>query len=55
MSEYANGDVLVSTSWVAENSGKTNIRVVEVDVDTKTYDEGHISKRSWLVLEHTAL
>jgi thiosulfate/3-mercaptopyruvate sulfurtransferase len=33
---------VVSTSWVAENSGKTNIRVVEVDVDTKTYDEGHI-------------
>jgi thiosulfate/3-mercaptopyruvate sulfurtransferase len=42
MSEYANRDVIVSTAWVAENAGKPNIRVVEVDVDTKAYDEGHV-------------
>ena len=42
MSEYANRDVLVSTSWVAENTGKPNVRVVEVDVDTKAYEEGHV-------------
>jgi thiosulfate/3-mercaptopyruvate sulfurtransferase len=34
--------VLVSTSWVAEHANDPNVRVVEVDVDTKAYDEGHI-------------
>jgi thiosulfate/3-mercaptopyruvate sulfurtransferase len=42
MGEYANRDVLVSTSWVAENAAKPNVRVVEVDMDTKAYDEGHV-------------
>jgi thiosulfate/3-mercaptopyruvate sulfurtransferase len=42
MSEYANRDVLVSTNWVAENATNPNVRVVEVDVDTKAYDEGHV-------------
>src|SRR5690606_20890496 len=39
---YANGDVLVSTAWVAEHIDHPGVRVVEVDVDTKEYEQGHI-------------
>ncbi|GAB4330886.1 MAG: sulfurtransferase [Dehalococcoidia bacterium] len=42
MSNYAHPDVLVSTDWVAENLGKPGIKLVEVDVDTEAYDQGHI-------------
>ena len=42
MSEYASADVLVSTAWVEENGSKADNRIVEVDVDTKAYEEGHI-------------
>ena len=35
-------DVLVSTDWVAEHGGDANVRLIEVDVDTKAYDTGHI-------------
>jgi thiosulfate/3-mercaptopyruvate sulfurtransferase len=34
--------VLVSTSWVAEHLSDPEVRIVEVDVDTKAYNEGHI-------------
>lgn len=40
MSDYAN-DVLVSTEWVAEHLDDPNVKLVEVDVDTEAYDEGH--------------
>ena len=36
-------DVLVSTEWVAEHGHDQNVRLVEVDVDTKAYDTGHIA------------
>ncbi len=42
MSEYAHPEVLVSTDWVEEHGGDVGVRLVEVDVDTKAYDEGHI-------------
>src|SRR6266852_2929717 len=42
MTEYANPEVLVTTDWVAQNAGKPGIAIVEVDVDTKAYDEGHV-------------
>ena len=42
MTEYANKEMLVSTAWVAENVGNPAIHVVEVDVDTKAYSEGHV-------------
>ena len=42
MAGYAHPDVLVSTDWVRENLGKPNVRLVEVDVDTKAYDAGHV-------------
>ena len=30
------------TDWVASHAKDANVRVVEVDVDTKAYDEGHV-------------
>jgi thiosulfate/3-mercaptopyruvate sulfurtransferase len=42
MSDYANSEMLVSTGWVAENTGNPRVRIAEVDVDTKAYDQGHI-------------
>ena len=35
-------EVLVSTDWVAQHSHEANVRVVEVDVDTAAYDQGHV-------------
>ena len=43
MADYANPDVLVSTEWVAEHGGDDGIRLLEVDVDTSAYGEGHIT------------
>jgi thiosulfate/3-mercaptopyruvate sulfurtransferase len=43
MSEYAHPEVLVSTEWVAEHHRDPNVRLVEVDVDTSAYDQGHIA------------
>jgi thiosulfate/3-mercaptopyruvate sulfurtransferase len=42
MAAYAHPEVLVDTNWVAEHGQDRGVRVVEVDVDTKAYDEGHI-------------
>ncbi len=42
MKEYADKDVLVSTDWVDKHAQDANVRIAEVDVDTKAYDEGHI-------------
>src|ERR671931_2301942 len=42
MANYAHSEVLVSTDWVKENLGKPGIKLVEIDVDTKQYDAGHI-------------
>ena len=35
-------DVLVSTDWVAQHRADAGVRVVEVDVDTAAYDQGHV-------------
>ena len=35
-------NVLVSTEWVAQHATDTGVRVVEVDVDTTAYDQGHV-------------
>ena len=43
MAEYAHPEVLVSTQWVAEHLNDPKIRLVEVDVDTTAYDQGHIA------------
>lgn len=39
---YANPNVLVSTDWVEESLSDAGVVIVEVDVDTSAYDEGHI-------------
>ena len=42
MAEYAHPDVLVPTDWVAQQLDDSNVKLVEVDVDTEAYDQGHI-------------
>lgn len=42
MGNYANPDKLVTTDWVNEHKDDANIRLLEVDVDTSAYDQGHI-------------
>jgi thiosulfate/3-mercaptopyruvate sulfurtransferase len=42
MAAYAHPEVLVDTDWVKQNLGKPGVKVVEIDVDTKAYDAGHI-------------
>lgn len=42
MGDYAHPEVLVSTQWVSEHASDPNVRVVEVDVNTAAYDEGHV-------------
>jgi thiosulfate/3-mercaptopyruvate sulfurtransferase len=42
MNGYAHPEVLVETDWVYANLGKPGIKLVEIDVDTKAYDAGHI-------------
>jgi thiosulfate/3-mercaptopyruvate sulfurtransferase len=41
MSNYAHPEVLVSTDWVAAHANDPNVRIVEIDVDNKAYNEGH--------------
>jgi len=40
--QYAHGDKLVSTEWLAEHLGDPNLVVVESDEDVLLYDTGHI-------------
>ena len=35
-------NVLVNTDWVAQHGKDAGVRVVEVDVDTTSYDQGHV-------------
>src|SRR5437763_6853470 len=42
MANYAHPEVLVSTDWVKDNLDTPGIKLVEIDVDTKAYDAGHI-------------
>ena len=39
----AHPESIVETDWVAEHGGDENVRLVEVDVDTSAYDQGHIA------------
>jgi 3-mercaptopyruvate sulfurtransferase SseA len=40
---YANPAALVTTEWVAEHGNDPNVRLLEVDVDTSAYGQGHIA------------
>lgn len=42
MTKYSNPEVLVETDWVKQHLGQPGIRLVEIDVDTKAYEAGHI-------------
>ena len=42
MQTYAHPEVLVSTDWVAQHKNDPNVAIVEVDVDTAAYNEGHV-------------
>jgi len=43
MGNYAHPDVLVSTQWVKQHLADPDVRLLEVDVDTSAYDDGHIT------------
>jgi thiosulfate/3-mercaptopyruvate sulfurtransferase len=43
MADYKHPEVLVSTQWAADHANDPKIRLVEVDVDTTAYDQGHIA------------
>jgi thiosulfate/3-mercaptopyruvate sulfurtransferase len=42
MAQYAHPQMLIETAWVAEHGKDSGVRLVEVDVDTAAYDQGHI-------------
>jgi thiosulfate/3-mercaptopyruvate sulfurtransferase len=42
MSNYAHPEVLVSIDWLKSNLSNPAVRIVEVDVETGAYEEGHI-------------
>ena len=42
MTDYAHPETLVSTDWVAHHAQDPQVAVVEVDVDTSAYDQGHM-------------
>ncbi len=43
MGEYAKPDVLVDADWVQAHGADAGLRLIEVDVDTNAYNEGHIA------------
>ena len=43
MADYAHPESLVDTQWVADHGSDANVRLVEVDVDTMAYEQGHIA------------
>src|SRR5690625_3282763 len=42
MNKYVHPEVLVSTDWVLENLDKPDIKIVEISLEVKAYDAGHI-------------
>ena len=43
MADYAHPESIVTTDWVSQHGSDANVRLVEVDVDTAAYEEGHIA------------
>ena len=43
MADYAHPESLVDTQWVTDHGNDADIRLVEVDVDTSAYEQGHIT------------
>jgi thiosulfate/3-mercaptopyruvate sulfurtransferase len=42
MATYKNPNALVDVDWVKAHAGDSDVRLLEVDVDTTAYDSGHI-------------
>jgi thiosulfate/3-mercaptopyruvate sulfurtransferase len=42
MADYKHPEALVSTEWAAQHLNDAHMRLVEVDVDTSAYEQGHI-------------
>jgi len=42
MADFKHPQVLVTTQWAADHATDPKIRIVEIDVDTSAYDQGHI-------------
>ncbi|MGH7057448.1 MAG: sulfurtransferase [Acetobacteraceae bacterium] len=42
MSGYAHPEMLADTAWVEAHHADPNVRIVEVDVDTAAYEQGHV-------------
>ncbi len=42
MANYANPETLVSTEWLSQHKNDSNVVIVEVEVDTNAYNEGHV-------------
>jgi thiosulfate/3-mercaptopyruvate sulfurtransferase len=42
MAGYAHPEALVDTAWVAAHGRDAGVRLVEVDVDTSAYEQGHV-------------
>lgn len=42
MSDYANATALVSADWAQKHLDDPDVRFVEVDVDTESYEQGHL-------------
>ena len=43
MAEYVHPESVVDMAWVAEHGSGASVRLVEVDVDTSAYEQGHIA------------
>jgi thiosulfate/3-mercaptopyruvate sulfurtransferase len=43
MAEYAHPESLVTTEWVSQHGSDPNVRLIEVDVDTSAYEQGHVA------------
>jgi thiosulfate/3-mercaptopyruvate sulfurtransferase len=42
MTNYSNPEVLVETDWVKHSLGNPGVKFIEIDVDTKAYEAGHL-------------
>ena len=47
---YAHPDALVDAEWVQEHLTDPTVRLIEVDVDTTAYEQGHIAGAEGLQL-----